>query len=102
MIALHACDTATDDVLAFAVNHDVNYVLASPCCHHDLQQQLRPRTMPTAFRDLARGGILKEQLGDVITDALVSPRLATLLRNRLPQGLLAHGPKLAEPSNEIR
>jgi len=152
VIALHACDTATDDVLAFAVNHDVKYVFASPCCHHDLQQQLRPRTMPTAFRDLARDGILKEQLGDVITDALrasvlrvvgydvdvftfvpvehtprnnliravratgradqdaedsvralttmfnVSPRLATLLRNRLPQGLVAHGPKLAEPS----
>jgi SAM-dependent methyltransferase len=76
VVALHACDTATDDVLALAVDHDVNYVLASPCCHHDLQQQLRPRTMPAAFGDLARDGILKEQLGDVITDAL----RASLLR----------------------
>jgi SAM-dependent methyltransferase len=76
VIALHACDTATDDVLALAVNHDAKYVLASPCCHHDIQRQLQSRAMPAAFRDLARDGILKEQLGDVITDAL----RASLLR----------------------
>ncbi|MEU4214850.1 SAM-dependent methyltransferase [Actinoplanes sp. NPDC026623] len=76
VIALHACDTATDDVLALAVNHNATYLLASPCCHHHLQRQLRPQTMPPGFRDLARDGVLKEQLGDVITDAL----RASLLR----------------------
>ncbi|HEX8344181.1 MAG TPA: SAM-dependent methyltransferase [Actinoplanes sp.] len=76
VIALHACDTATDDVLALAVDHGATHLLASPCCHHDIQRQLRPNTMPTGFRDLARDGILKEQLGDVLTDAL----RASLLR----------------------
>ena len=76
VISLHACDTATDDVLALAVDHHATHVLASPCCHHDLQRQLRPQTMPTGFRDLARDGVLKEQLGDVMTDAL----RASLLR----------------------
>jgi SAM-dependent methyltransferase len=76
VISLHACDTATDDVLALAVDHRATHVLASPCCHHDLQRQLRPRTMPAGFRDLARDGVLKEQLGDVLTDAL----RASLLR----------------------
>jgi SAM-dependent methyltransferase len=76
VVALHACDTATDDVLALAVDHNATHLLASPCCHHDLQRQLRPRTMPAGFRDLARDGILKEQLGDVLTDGL----RASLLR----------------------
>jgi len=76
VISLHACDTATDDVLALAVEHDATHLLASPCCHHDLQRQLRPQAMPTGFRDLARDGVLKEQLGDVMTDAL----RASLLR----------------------
>jgi SAM-dependent methyltransferase len=74
--ALHACDTATDDVLALAVRTGVDRVLAAPCCHHDLQRQLRRRTAPAAFRDLTRDGILTEQLGDVVTDAL----RASLLR----------------------
>jgi len=76
VMALHACDTATDDVLALAVEHNATHLLASPCCHHDLQKQLRPLTMPTGFGDLARDGILAEQLGDVLTDSL----RASLLR----------------------
>ena len=40
VLALHACDTATDDALAQAVRWEAPVVLASPCCHHDLQRQL--------------------------------------------------------------
>jgi SAM-dependent methyltransferase len=76
VIALHACDTATDDVLALAVEQQAAHVLASPCCQHDLQRQLRARSLPVEFRDLARDGILTEQLGDTLTDSL----RASLLR----------------------
>lgn len=43
VMSLHACDTATDDAIARAIKWQSRYVLSVPCCHHDLQQQLRQR-----------------------------------------------------------
>ena len=43
VLALHACDTATDEALARAVGWEAPLVLAAPCCHHDLAAQLRKR-----------------------------------------------------------
>jgi SAM-dependent methyltransferase len=71
VLALHACDTATDDALARAVEWTAPVILAAPCCHHDLQQQLR-RTgeAPEPYGLLARHGILRERFADVLTDSL--------------------------------
>ena len=41
VLALHACDTATDDALLRAVDWEADLVLAAPCCHHDISAQLR-------------------------------------------------------------
>lgn len=70
VLALHACDTATDDALARAVAWNASYVLAAPCCHHDLQRQLRDSTPPSAYAMVTRHGILRERFADVLTDAL--------------------------------
>jgi len=70
VIALHACDTATDEALAQAVRWRVPVVLAAPCCHHDLQRQLQRRASPPPYGLLTRHAILREQFGDVLTDAL--------------------------------
>jgi SAM-dependent methyltransferase len=70
VLALHACDTATDDALAEAVRWSAPVVLAAPCCHHDLQRQLRAAATPTPYAVLTRHGILHERFGDVLTDAL--------------------------------
>lgn len=67
-IALHACDTATDDAIAWAVNHKVTLALFAPCCHHDIQSQMS--TSPEPWNLITRNGIMKERLGDLITDAL--------------------------------
>lgn len=67
--ALHACDTATDDALARAVEWGSPLVLAAPCCHHHLQAQLS-RTRPTEFTAVLRHGILRDRLGTLLTDAL--------------------------------
>ena len=40
VLALHACDTATDDALARAVAWRAPVVVAAPCCHHDIARQL--------------------------------------------------------------
>lgn len=69
VLALHACDTATDDALAQAVRWDAAVVLASPCCHHDLQRQLASNAAPSPYGVLTRHPILRERLGDVLTDA---------------------------------
>jgi SAM-dependent methyltransferase len=67
-IALHACDTATDDAIAWAVNHDVPLTLFAPCCHHDIQSQMKVAPEPWAM--VTRHGIMRERLGDLITDSL--------------------------------
>ncbi len=70
VLALHACDTATDDALARAVGWQADLVLAAPCCHHDVSAQLRRATPPPGYEPLVRDGILRERLADTLTDAL--------------------------------
>ncbi len=76
VLALHACDTATDEALARAVGWDAALVLAAPCCHHDVAAQLRRGTPPAPYASLVRHGILRERFADTLTDAL----RASLLR----------------------
>jgi SAM-dependent methyltransferase len=70
VLALHACDTATDEALARAVHWDAPVVLAAPCCHHDVQRQLAAATTPQPYGLLTRHPILRERFADVLTDAL--------------------------------
>ena len=70
VIALHACDTATDDALARAVAWGSRLVLAAPCCQHDLQAQLDRQGAPASAAPLLRHGIVRERLGDLLTDSL--------------------------------
>ncbi len=70
VLALHACDTATDDALARAVLWDASLVLAAPCCHHDVAAQLRRAPTPAPYAMLTRHGILRERFADTLTDAL--------------------------------
>ena len=67
-IALHACDTATDDAIAWAVNNAVPLALFAPCCHHDIQTQLKVAPEPWSL--ITRHGIMRERLADLITDGL--------------------------------
>ena len=77
VLALHACDTATDEALARAVGWDAEWVLAAPCCHHDIAAQLRSRPAPAPYDLLTRQGILRERFADVLTDALRAALLRT-------------------------
>jgi SAM-dependent methyltransferase len=67
-IALHACDTATDDAIAWAVNGGAKLLLIAPCCHHDIQKQID--TAPEPWGALTKFGLIKERLGDLLTDSL--------------------------------
>jgi hypothetical protein len=70
VLALHACDTATDEALAQAAGWGARLVLAAPCCHHDIAAQLRKAPTPAPYAMLTRHGILRERLADTLTDAL--------------------------------
>ena len=67
-IALHACDTATDDALAWSINNEVEIILAAPCCHHDLHRQVRE--FPRDIGIIAQDGILATRQLDLLTDEL--------------------------------
>ena len=70
VLALHACDTATDEALARAVEWGAQLVLAAPCCHHDIAAQLRRSPTPAPYALLTRHGILRERIADTLTDGL--------------------------------
>ena len=78
VLALHACDTATDEALARAAEWEAPVVLAAPCCHHDVAAQLRAGAAPAPYSLLARDGILRERFADTLTDALRAALLRTL------------------------
>jgi len=69
VLALHACDTATDQALARAIGWGASWVLAAPCCHHDIAAQLKGRTAPEPYGEITRHAILRERFADVLTDA---------------------------------
>jgi hypothetical protein len=67
LVALHACDTATDDALAKGVEARAALILVAPCCHHELRPQLVP---PSMLAGALRHGILRERQAEFVTDAL--------------------------------
>jgi SAM-dependent methyltransferase len=69
VLALHACDTATDDAIAQAVRGEAKLLLSVPCCHHALNRELRPDGPAEVLRPLLRHGILRERTADLVTDA---------------------------------
>lgn len=66
VIALHACDTATDEALAQGIRWNSGLILAAPCCHHHLHEQLKSRA---PFEPVMRHGILKKRFADILTDS---------------------------------
>ena len=67
-IALHACDIATDDAIAWAVKADAKLLLIAPCCHHDIQSQMD--VSPEPWAGVTKFGLMRERLGDLLTDTL--------------------------------
>jgi hypothetical protein len=67
LIALHACDTATDDALARGVAAGARLLVVAPCCQKELRRQL---TAPLILAEALRHGIFQERQAEFVTDAL--------------------------------
>ena len=67
LVALHACDTATDDALAKGLTAGARLLVVSPCCQKELRPQL---TAPAVLTDALSHGIFQERQAEFVTDAL--------------------------------
>lgn len=66
VISLHACNTATDQAIALAVNNNVKSIVVVPCC----QQEILSQYSYPPFEQIIKHGILKARMADIITDGV--------------------------------
>ncbi|MGN0740196.1 MAG: class I SAM-dependent methyltransferase [Treponema sp.] len=76
VITLHACDTATDYALKYAVSKNAKAILSVPCCQHEINRQLEQNKAelenPASeiFKPLLKYGLIRERFSALITDSL--------------------------------
>lgn len=71
VVTLHACDTATDFALKYAVERNARAILSVPCCQHQINQQLQKHdVLEKEFEPLLKWGIIREKFSSLVTDAL--------------------------------
>ena len=67
LIALHACDTATDDAIFRGIQNEASIIIVAPCCQKQLRNQIKPTN---ALKSILKYGILKERQSELLTDGL--------------------------------
>jgi len=67
LIALHACDTATDDAIYRGITANASLIVVAPCCHKQIRKDWLPAEQ---LKGVTRHGILDERQAELVTDAL--------------------------------
>jgi Methyltransferase domain len=67
MVALHACDIATDYAMHVGLRSDARIIMCAPCCHKEVRPQMRT---PAALRPLLQHGIHLGQEAEMVTDSV--------------------------------
>ena len=67
LIALHACNTATDDAIFKGIRANASLIVAAPCCHQEIRPQI---VAPAMFKNILKHGSLLEREAESITDGL--------------------------------
>jgi Methyltransferase domain len=70
VIALHACDTATDDAIAKAIKAAAEIIVVAPCCHKQIRREMIAADSPNDLAFLLKFGTYQERLSEMITDGL--------------------------------
>ena len=70
IITLHACDTATDYALDYAIKHSAKAILSVPCCQHEINLQLKKSSENQTLESLLKYGLIKERFSALVTDAV--------------------------------
>jgi SAM-dependent methyltransferase len=67
LIALHACDTATDVAISQGIVNGAKLVVVAPCCHKQIRKQMKPKA---PWNNILKNGILMEREAELLTDAI--------------------------------
>jgi hypothetical protein len=67
LIALHACDTATDDAIIRGIKLQTKLIVVAPCCHKQVRKEMN---VVNAYGSVMKHGILKERQAELITDGI--------------------------------
>lgn len=67
LLALHACDTATDDAIYKGIKAKAKLIICSPCCHKQIRKAIQESN---TFEPVLGFGILKERQAEIITDTI--------------------------------
>ncbi len=67
LIALHACDTATDDAIYKGIQANAKVIVCAPCCHKQIRRQMKPAN---ALASITKHGILLERQAEIVTDSI--------------------------------
>ncbi|SFV30653.1 Methyltransferase domain-containing protein [Devosia crocina] len=70
VIALHACDTATDDAIYQGIRAGAELIAVAPCCHKQVRRQMEEGTADTRLDFLLRHGTFLEKQAEMVTDGL--------------------------------
>ncbi|MEG3755856.1 SAM-dependent methyltransferase [Psychromonas arctica] len=67
MIALHACDVATDYAIHYGIRANASIIMCSPCCHKQIRPQIHS---PELFQPMLQYGVHLGQQAEMVTDSL--------------------------------
>jgi protein-L-isoaspartate O-methyltransferase len=67
LIALHACDTATDEAIYRGIIAEAKVIICAPCCHKQVRKQIAP---VNDLKSITKFGILEERQAEILTDGI--------------------------------
>ncbi|WP_245586346.1 class I SAM-dependent methyltransferase [Olivibacter sitiensis] len=70
LIALHACDTATDDAICKAIKGNASLIVVAPCCHKQIRREMENGIKKNELSSLTKYGIFLERQAEMVTDSL--------------------------------
>ena len=70
LIALHACDTATDDAIAKGILGDADLIVVAPCCHKQIRREIEKYKTANDVDFLTKHGIFLERQAEMVTDGI--------------------------------
>lgn len=70
LIALHACDTATDDAISKGIKEGSELIVVAPCCHKQVRKEMEKNKVLNSLEPITKHGIFLERQAEMLTDSI--------------------------------